>query len=134
MIYTKLIIGSLDESFNRVLLDTYNITHFLNTAPEVNITTRVDRVYEKHGVPDDCNDSDIRSIIDESIEFIKGAHKTDGVDGKSRSVCVVLAYMVCVLRWNFNDALSYMSSLRPHIDPFPSYMEQTREYKRPNLT
>ena len=57
MIYTKLIIGSLDESFNRVLLDTYNITHFLNTASEVNITTRVDRVYEKHGVPDDCNDT-----------------------------------------------------------------------------
>ena len=134
MIQTNLIIGSLDESFDHVLLDTYNITHVLNTASEVNITKRVDRVYEKHGVPDDCHDSDIRSIIDESIKFIEDAHKNDGVvfvhclEGKSRSVCVVVAYMVRVLRWNFNDALSYISSVRPHIDPFPSYMEQTREY------
>lgn len=61
MILSNLYIGSLDESFDCLFLEKHNITHVLNTA-------------SKHGVPDDCHDSNIQSILDLSIAFITDAH------------------------------------------------------------
>ncbi len=134
MVFSNLLIGSVEESFNHKILDAFGITHILNNASELNICSRIDRVYVKHGIPDDCDEGDIRSIMDSSIAFISNAQANCGVvmvhclEGKSRSVCVVLAYMVCKLHWDFNTALSYIKTLRPLIDPFPIYIVQTKKY------
>ena len=67
------------------------------------------------------------------MDFIVNAHKMGGVfvhclEGVSRSICVVLCYLVQHNGWIFENALMHMRSLRPHIDIFPKYLEDTRNY------
>lgn len=56
------------------------------------------------------------------IYFIKNAHKNNGVVfvhcwfGMSRSVCIVLTYMVIVLDLEFNVAYIHIKNLRPIMD------------------
>jgi len=133
-ILKNLILGSFEDSYDNEILSKYNVTHVLNVASEINVNERVGYIYEKHGVPDDDDYSDISLIFEDCINFIKNAHENNGVVlvhcwfGVCRSVCVILAYMVIVEGWNFDNAYIHIRRLRPEMDIYKLYLIQTREY------
>lgn len=130
-IFNNLILGSFEESFD----SPYGFTHVLNVANECEVSERVDKVYKKCAINDDCSNDDISDILPECIQFIKTAHETSGIvfvhcwAGKSRSACVVLAYMVKVLGLSFDNAYEYLKRKRD-IDIYELYLAQTRKYLR----
>ena len=129
-------LGSFEESFDQALLRDHGITHILNVADECNVSERVNRVYAKHGVPDDCADTDVRTVLSQCRQFIRQAREDDGcvfvhcLEGVSRSACVILAYMVCDLHWDARAALAHIRACRPIVDPFPQYLSQTLAYSQ----
>jgi dual specificity phosphatase 12 len=131
-ILPNLILGSFEESFNSPLL--VDVTHVLNVASECYVSERVGKIYKKVAVPDDCPSADITTIFPLCIDFIVTAHETNGcvfvhcLEGVSRSVCVVLCYLVQHQGWTTAHALEHLSLCRPHIDPFPIYLTQTTNH------
>lgn len=126
-------VGSLDDAFDTSIIT--NITHILNVASELELLPRINHQYAKIAVNDDDKDTDICSIFDECIAWITRAHTEDNgtvlvhcLEGKSRSVCVCLAYMCVRLGMSFNDALALVKSKRPIIDIFPLYQRQLEDY------
>jgi protein-tyrosine phosphatase len=134
LVIPGLILGSLQESFDRTILSKYKVTHILNVASECNITNRIDLIYDKFGVPDDCHLSDISTILYPCLEFIHNARTNGGcvlvhcLEGVSRSVCVVLAYLVKKEGWVPEVALEHLAKCRPNMDPFPLYLRQTLSF------
>lgn len=127
-----IILASFQESYDPEVLR--GCTHILNVAEELNVSCRVDREYAKHGVPDDCSDTDITRILGPCIQFIADAHAAGGtvlvhcLEGVSRSVCVVLAYLCVARGMAFHDAYARVRDVRPHIDVFPQYESDTRRW------
>jgi len=134
LILPGLIVGGFHESFDRDLLTTHNVTHILNVATECNVTERVGLIYAKVDMPDDCPSTDISVAFSKCMDFIIAAHQKKScvfvhcLEGVSRSVCVTLCYMVQHVGWKFEHALMHIRSRRPHVDPFPKYIAQTRNY------
>ena len=57
VVLPNLILASFEESFDHNV--NVNVTHILNVALECDVSERVDRVYAKHGIADDCENSDM---------------------------------------------------------------------------
>jgi protein-tyrosine phosphatase len=128
----RLLLGGVDESFDRAVLSRNRVTHVLNVASELdNIKTRVGLVYAMCGVPDDCPVSDMRSILSPSMDFLDAALRETGacvlvhcLEGVSRSVCVVLAYLVTTQVFADPDAALYhLQRCRPQVDPNAAILE-----------
>jgi len=129
----RLLVGSVDDAFDTQLLSRYNVTSILNVASELHFCERLGLRYYKVGIDDDCHKSDVRTILPQCIEIIHENMKQDDdgkmlihcLEGKSRSVCVALAYMMKLYPdWNSN--LQHLKDVRPTIDIFPLYLEQTK--------
>lgn len=127
-------VGSLADAYNQELLQSNKITHILNVASEINIVERVNHKYAKYGVDDDCDQADISNIMKDALSFVKCAIEEGGtvlvhcLEGKSRSVCVAIAYIVLLIGINFDECVEYIKRERPQVDIFPLYLAQTREY------
>ena len=126
----NVIVASFEESFNAHILNLHNVTHVLNVATECNVKSRVDLVYAKYSIHDDTNSSMLQ-ILKECMLFLDKLTCENTVivhcmEGKSRSVCIVLAYMCTRLNWKWDNALAHIHMIRPCIDPFPKYFEETR--------
>jgi dual specificity phosphatase 12 len=134
MVIDGLLLGGLHEAFDRSLLVNHAVTHILNVASECNIKTRVDLTYAKHGVPDDCDVTDIRVILGDCMEFIDHARSKGGcvlvhcLEGVSRSACIVLCYLVKIKAWEPETALQHLRTIRCIVDPYPQYLAQTLEF------
>lgn len=134
LIVPGIILGSFEESFDRDTLTKYQVTHVLNVASECNILQRVDLIYAKFPIADDCYESNIINIIDPCMNFIQHCHQSNGcvfihcLEGVSRSACIVLYYLIMHLRWDPNATIVHLKKCRPIVDPFPRYLEQTMSY------
>lgn len=133
-ILVNLYIASVDETFHDDALKT-NATHFLNVASELNILDRVHHSYHKIGIADDDEHSDIRDILIPCITWIHDAlHHAKSVvcvhclEGKSRSVCVCIAYLCKYHKMTFADALDLVTTKRPCVDIFPLYKDQLKSW------
>jgi protein-tyrosine phosphatase len=133
MILENLYVSGLEEAYKDEHLKS-NVSHFLNVASELMIVTRVDHGYKKIGIKDDDINSDIRSILLDCINWIDDVIKEGGsvcihcLEGKSRSVCVCIAYLCCKQNWDFIEAYQLIRTQRPCIDVYPIYFEQLRMY------
>lgn len=127
-----LCVASFDEAYDDDVKT--KVTHFLNVASEIMVSSRANHVYKKIGIADDDINSDIRSILTEAIEWIDKVMRDQGVvcvhcwEGKSRSVCVCIAYLCLKQNWSFLGALAHMKFVRPDIDIFPQYQQQLRMF------
>jgi protein-tyrosine phosphatase len=87
----------------------------------------------KCGVLDDDVDTNIAELFPITNDYIDRAIEDGGcvfvhcLEGKSRSICVCLAYMVGVLGYDFDETLERISKIR-NIDIFPLYLSQTKAY------
>lgn len=126
-------VGSLDDAYDASIIS--NVTHILNVASELELLPRINHKYIKIAVNDDDMDTDICSIFNKCIAWITQAHNKDNgtvlvhcLEGKSRSVCVCLAYMCVIEGMSFQDALTLIKTKRPIIDIFPLYQRQLEDY------
>ena len=127
-----LLLASFEESFDRAALAAHGVTHVLNVADECVVSCRVDLTYAKFGaIRDDCADDDISAILPDCIAFIdsrRGSIVVHCLEGRSRSACVVLAYLVTRRGMTWDDALDRIARARPAVDVFPPFLEQTRRW------
>lgn len=132
-ILENLYVAGVEETYQDETLKS-QVSHFLNVASEVMINCRVDHGYKKIGINDDDINSDIRSILLDCINWIDDIVSKGGsvcvhcLEGKSRSVCVCIAYLCCKKNWDFIEAYEWIKSQRPCIDIFPLYFQQLRMY------
>ncbi|NBK25365.1 MAG: hypothetical protein EOM68_25500 [Spirochaetia bacterium] len=69
-------------------------------------------------------------ILSEAVAFIKcvidegGTVMVHCLEGKSRSVCVVIAYMTVVCNHSWDATMSYLLHIRQCIDVFPLYLQR----------
>lgn len=132
-ILDNLYIAGLEETYKDEQLKS-QVSHFLNVASELMITCRVDHGYKKIGINDDDINSDIRSILLDCTNWIDDVVSKGGsvcvycLEGKSRSVCVCIAYLCCKKNWDFNKAYEWIELQRPCIDIFPLYLQQLKMY------
>ena len=132
-IISNLYVASVEETFKNEDLKVC-VTHFLNVASEVLISERVNHVYKKIAIPDDDDNSDIRIIIEPCLEWIHTALENGGsvcvhcLEGKSRSVCICIAYMCYYMNMTYEQAYTTIYDKRPCIDIFPLYESQVKEW------
>lgn len=132
-ILDNLYVAGVDETYEDKHLKS-KVSHFLNVASELMITSRVDHEYKKIGINDDDINSDIRSILLDCINWIDDVLSNGGsvcvhcLEGKSRSVSVCIAYLCCKQNWNFQEAYEWIKSQRPIIDIYPLYYQQLKMY------
>ena len=137
-ILENLYIASVEETFKDEKLKS-SVTHFLNVASEIMITERVNHIYKKIAITDDDENNNITYILDDCIEWIHQVLQNGGIicihclEGKSRSVCVCIAYMCYYLNMKYEEAFNIIISKRNFIDIFPLYEKQLREYINDNL-
>lgn len=129
-----LFIGSLDDAFNDEFLDSNGITCIVNVASELNIPERVRHQYLWLGVDDDSETDDITRILPKTLNYITSNIDSGRkvlihcLEGKSRSVCVGLAYLSLVQCIDPLNALRKVQASRPCAIPWPRYFEQTTSY------
>lgn len=137
LIVDNLIVASFEESFDEDLLASHKVTHVLNVASECEVCNegRQNLIYAKHAIGDDDADASMIDILSACMSFLDGANVTivHCLEGKSRSVCVVLAYMCLRLGWQWDDALAHVRGVRPCISPFPKYLRETRAFVEVSL-
>lgn len=132
-ILDNLYVAGVEETYHDEYLKL-QVSHFLNVASELVITSRVDHGYKKIGINDDDINSDIRSILLDCINWIDDVISNGGsvcvhcLEGKSRSVCVCIAYLCCKQNWSFQEAYEWIKSQRPIIDIYPLYYQQLKMY------
>lgn len=129
----NLYVAGVEETYKNEALKS-QVTHFLNVASELDIHTRVDHGYRKIAINDDDINCDIRSILLDCINYIDTIINNCGIvcvhclEGKSRSVCVCIAYLCCKLEWDFDEAVKWIQQQRPQVDIYPLYLQQLRMF------
>lgn len=128
-----LYVASVEETFKDKYLKS-NVTHFLNVANEVMINERVNHTYKKIGINDDDNEENICDIIKPCLEWMHSVINDNGIvcvhclEGKSRSICVCIAYLCYYNEMSYEDAYELIKNKRSNIDIFPKYETQLKKW------
>ena len=78
----------------------------------------------------------IDKYFDDCIKFIVSAHSEDGnvlvhcMCGISRSVTIILAYMIKKYNYTYDDALKFIKDKKKSINPNDGFMRQLKKYEK----
>ena len=83
----------------------------------------------------EVSDFDYQNIIQyfgECLNFIKGEEKilVHCMAGASRSATIVIAYLMWIEKMKFDDALNFVNSKRPIVDPNDGFREQLKIFEK----
>ncbi|KAB5577360.1 hypothetical protein PHYPO_G00208990 [Pangasianodon hypophthalmus] len=129
-----LLLGSQDAAHDFGTLKKYKVTHILNVAYGVENAFSDLFVYKTLSILD-LPDTDIISHLHECAQFIDQAKAEKGVvlvhcnNGVSRSVSVVIGYLMWREGQSFDDAFSQVKSSRPASCPNPGFIDQLKNFK-----
>ncbi|KAK6130327.1 hypothetical protein DH2020_035919 [Rehmannia glutinosa] len=130
-----LYLGSLGAANNRSALKSLNVTHILTIANFLAPAHPNDFIYKVIQIPDRV-DVNISQYFDECFTFIEEARATGGgvlvhcFAGRSRSVTVVVAYLMYKNGMSLSEALKHVKIKRPVASPNSGFMLQLQEYER----
>lgn len=128
-----LYLGSIGAAFNKGLLKNLNVTHILSVVNAVDIPFPHDFKYLRIEVLDSA-DVDLTQHFDAAFSFIDEARMAGGgalvhcFAGRSRSVTVVVAYLMRTYGMRLAQALSHVTSRRRVAQPNPGFMRQLQDY------
>ncbi|KAF9605536.1 hypothetical protein IFM89_017555 [Coptis chinensis] len=131
-----LFLGSLGAALNKDALKSLNITHILIMANTLNPAYPNDFVYKKIQVADRV-ETDLTQHFDECFDFIDEAKMMGGgvlvhcFAGKSRSVTIVVAYLMKKRGMSLSQALQLVKNKRPQVAPNAGFMSQLQNFERP---
>ncbi|PKA54914.1 Dual specificity protein phosphatase 1 [Apostasia shenzhenica] len=130
-----LFLGSVGVAYNKEALKSLNITHVLIVAQSLEPAFRDDFIYKKIEVLD-TPDTNLKEHFDECFSFIDEARQCGGgvlvhcFAGRSRSVTIVIAYLMKKHRMCLSQAFSIVKSKRPQIAPNVGFMVQLQNYEQ----
>lgn len=130
-----LYLGSLGAANNRSALKGLNVTHILTVAHSLAPAHPNDFVYKVIEVAD-REDVALSQFFDECFAFIEEARSSGGgvlvhcFAGRSRSVTIVVAYLMFKRGMSLSEALQYVRMKRPMISPNSGFKLQLQEYER----
>ncbi|KAL6188717.1 hypothetical protein ACLB2K_040108 [Fragaria x ananassa] len=129
-----LFLGSIGSAHNKDELKKLNITHILTVAASLAPAYPNEFVYKVFHVADK-ESTDLKQHFDECFNFIEEAKRSGGVlvhcfVGKSRSVTIVLAYLMKKHGMSLSEALEHVKSRRPQASPNAGFMSQLQAFER----
>ncbi|XP_076928949.1 dual specificity protein phosphatase 1-like [Bidens hawaiensis] len=129
-----LYLGSVGAANNKTLLKSLNITHILTVASSIPPAHPNDFTYKVVDVHD-REEVDIAQFFDDCFGFINEAKRTGGVlvhcfVGKSRSVSIVVAYLMKKHGMSFPEAMKLVKSKRPVAAPNSGFVLQLKNYEK----
>ncbi|KAL3749196.1 hypothetical protein ACJRO7_010312 [Eucalyptus globulus] len=130
-----LFLGSVGAANNKDALKNLNVTHVLIVASILKPAYPDDFMYKVITVPDKV-DTNIREYFDECFEFIDEAKRLGGgvlvhcFIGKSRSVTIVVAYLMKKHGMSLSQALEHVKSQRPQASPNSGFISQLEDYEK----
>ncbi|GLT99783.1 hypothetical protein SLE2022_171990 [Rubroshorea leprosula] len=131
-----LFLGSIGAANNKNALKSSNITHVLTVASSLRPAHTNDFVYKVIPVVLDKEDTNITQYFDECFDFIDEAKRQGGgvlvhcFVGRSRSVTIVVAYLMKKRGMNPSQALEYVKSKRPQAAPNSGFLSQLQEFEK----
>ncbi|XP_058001035.1 dual specificity protein phosphatase 1-like [Hevea brasiliensis] len=129
-----LFLGSFGAANNKDVLKSKNITHILTVANSLAPAYRNDFVYKVIGVTDK-EDTNLRQYFDECFSFIDEAKRQGGCVlihcfvGKSRSVTIVVGYLMRKYGMSLSQALGHVKSRRPQAAPNSGFISQLQDFE-----
>ncbi|OWM69847.1 dual specificity protein phosphatase 1-like [Punica granatum] len=130
-----LFLGSVGAANNKDEVKRLNITHILVVAKSIGPAYPTEFVYKVIEVTDK-EDVNIRQHFDECCEFINEAKSQGGgvlvhcFMGRSRSVSVVVAYLMKKHGMSLSQAMEHVKSKRPQASPNSGFLSQLQEYEK----
>ncbi|XP_051184557.1 dual specificity protein phosphatase 1B isoform X1 [Lolium perenne] len=130
-----LYLGSVGAALNKDALKSLNITHVLVVARSLNPAFPAEFTYKKIEVLD-SPDTDLVKHFGECFAFIDEGICTGGnvlvhcFAGRSRSVTVVLAYLMNKHQMSLQSAMSLVKSKRAQIAPNEGFMSQLVNFEK----
>lgn len=134
-IHEGIFLGSIGAAYNKDGLINHKITHILSVANMVEALYPSDFTYKKIEVRDSA-DVDLEEHFDECFAFINEAKQNGGAvlvhcfAGRSRSVTVVVAYLMKMLGMDFSQAFDLVRAKRPQAAPNPGFVIQLKQFER----
>ncbi|KAG0479761.1 hypothetical protein HPP92_010619 [Vanilla planifolia] len=130
-----LFLGSVGVARNNDGLKRLNITHVLIVAKSLEPAFPNDFVYKKIEVLDTA-DTNIKEHFDECFDFIEESRQKGGgvlvhcFAGRSRSVTVIIAYLMKKYQMSLSQAFAHVKSKRPQMTPNSGFMVQLLNYEK----
>ncbi|KAL8242601.1 hypothetical protein R6Q59_012903 [Mikania micrantha] len=129
-----LYLGSVGAANNKTLLKSLNITHILTVASSLPPAYPNDFIYKVVDVPDK-EDVNIAKFFNDCFGFINEAKRTGGVlvhcfVGRSRSVTIVVAYLMKKHRMGSSEALNLVKCKRSVAAPNSGFIGQLQRYEK----
>ncbi|KAJ0890886.1 putative phosphoric monoester hydrolase [Helianthus annuus] len=129
-----LYLGSVEAANNKALLKSLNITHILTVASSVPPAYPNDFTYKTFD-SHDRGDVNIAQFFDDCFGFISEAKRTGNVlvhcfAGRSRSVTVVVAYMMKTHGMSSYEALNLVKRKRSVAAPNAGFILQLQSYEK----
>ncbi|XP_028773987.1 dual specificity protein phosphatase 1-like isoform X1 [Neltuma alba] len=129
-----LFLGSVGAAANKDALKNFNVTHVLTVANTLTPAHPDDFVYKTINVVD-REDADIKQYFNECFDFIDEGKRVGGTlvhcfAGRSRSVTVVVAYLMKTHRMSLSQALEHVKSRRPTASPNLGFIRQLEDFEK----
>jgi protein-tyrosine phosphatase len=125
----NIVLGSRDDSQDFKLLAEFGITHILNVAVQLPNVFPDSFIYEKLDLIDSA-ETNVGLLMPKAIEFLRHIESVNGrcfihcISGVSRSVTVLLMYLITEHRLHLRDCYEYIKSYRPFIAPNEGFKMQ----------
>ncbi|KJE95610.1 dual specificity protein phosphatase 7 [Capsaspora owczarzaki ATCC 30864] len=133
MILSYLYLGNQEHSADKQLLDSLKIHNVLNVAKECPNVFDAQLRYKKCELSDTFAQN-IREAFDAAFQFIDEVKASGGrvlvhcVGGVSRSVTVVIAYLISRYGLSLPESYAFVKDRRPGMSPNLNFMGQLVEY------
>ncbi|OMO85361.1 hypothetical protein COLO4_21655, partial [Corchorus olitorius] len=130
-----LFLGSLGDASNKTALKNSNVTHILTVANLSVPSHPKDFVYKTIEVMD-REDTNLMRYFDECFSFIDEAKRQGGgvlvhcFMGISRSVTVVVAYLMKKHGMSLSKALEHVKRRRPQASPNSGFLLQLQHFEK----
>ncbi|KAK4266402.1 hypothetical protein QN277_027332 [Acacia crassicarpa] len=130
-----LFLGSVGAAANKDALKNLGVTHVLTVANTLIPAHPNDFVYKTLNVVD-RQDVDIKQYFNECFDFIDESKSLGGgtlvhcFAGKSRSVTIVVAYLMKTRRMSLSQALEHVKSRRPVASPNSGFIRQLEDFEK----
>ena len=131
-------LGNWPDSINSELLQKSSIKRILTLNKENTHTMGERAMFKRHGIDykyimiNDSLRENITLYMNDALKFItkdKGNVFIHCSAGISRSVSVVIAYLMKYKNMSFYDALLYIRSIRPIANPNPGFVKQLKVWE-----
>ncbi|XP_047977974.1 dual specificity protein phosphatase 1-like isoform X2 [Salvia hispanica] len=135
LIEDGLFLGSLGAANNKTALKALNVTHILTVAHSLIPSHPNDFVYKIIQVRD-TEDVKLSQYFDECFAFIDEAKASGGgvlvhcFLGRSRSVTIIIAYLMFKHGMSLSEAVEHVRVKRPTMCPNQGFISQLEEYAK----